>query len=877
MKGNKFLAAALAASMVFSTVPATALNVFADSVSVEASNIQADSAVVAEVTGSKEDSVTANVIKKLLEDTDQAELTSSDGHLSTVVAAIQTKLSGSALHTYDSNNMPESVTNGMGNTPAVEDVTIDGTAVTETSTTKLDDAKSLSFKITYDDGQSYTISLTTSDSDALTDSTSGFTGVKAALDTYFTNTTFTRETGVTPTSAGLAKQISPDTSKQVYSALSSCTYAAKGGQLTVNSDGTYSGKIKVTKSGSTKTYTFSSATFTEVSATAITDAADKIKDNTYPNPSATAPHDNAAVLKKIEADLDAAAGTKLGVNLNSPTVVAPNTRNNQTGSFTVAIGGKNYTFALTKSSDQKISETEGALETAKGLGSASPASSLYVTTHKKTDAAVNLTDYTTVNKTATAADGSALSLAVQPLGATAFATGDEAAAAVQTYLEKALNDAGVADNGVTISVKSVNTVSGTPDANKVINGIVANDAVATSGTGKAYKLLVTASIKNDFYGYTSDGTTKDTDVNEEYNYLLTVNTGALEAQATKGITLDGATVNIDKNYSTTANDAGNVSGRTYYTYVELAPTFTPADANDTVTYTVSNSDGDVIISNASGAILNVNAATPATIANLYKLNDDTAVKVGSRNIGLAFTKAGTYTVTVKAADQTATATVTVNGNFTDVKNTSYYADPVAWGYAKKVVNGKTDATFGVGQNVTRAEFVTFLYRIAVAQDAKVAIADDDVKVNDTFSDVSNTAYYAKAVQWAAANNITVGKGTKTFDPNGVVTRAEAVTFIYRAKGQPDTGAAGSRDDATAQFTDVADHAYYRAAVTWGVNTANKGYSRSTYNSIVNNGQTWTDSANAVVSGTSTTTFNPTGATTREQAISFIARAFYGTL
>ena len=872
MKGNKFLAAALAASMVFSTVPATALSVFADSVSVEASNIQADSAVVAEVTGGKEDSVTATVIKKLLEANPGGALTSTDGKLSTVVTAIQTKLSGSALNTYDSANMPTTVTNAMGNAPAVEDVTIDGTAVTETSTTKLDNAKSLSFKITYDDGQSYTISLTTNDSDALTDSTTGFKGVKAALDTYFSTTTFTRETGVTPTSAGLAKQISPDTTKQVYSALSGYTYAAKGGQLTVNSDGTYSGKITVTKSGTAKTYTFTSATFTEVSATAITDAADKIKDNTYPNPSATAPHDNAAVLNKIESDLDTAAGTKLGVNLSSPTVVAPNARNNQTGSFTVAIGGKNYTFALTKSSDQKISETETALETAKGLGSASaPGSATYVTTHKKTDTAVKLTDYTTVDKTATAADGSAISLAVQPLGATAFATGDEAAAAVQKYLEKALSDASVADNGVTISVKSVNTATGAVSGN-VLDATVA-DGVTTAASGASYKLLVTASIKNDFYGYTSDGTTKDTDVNEEYNYLLTVNTGALEAQATKGITLDGKTVNIDKNYSTTVNDAGNVSGSTYYTYVELAPTFTPADANDTVTYTVSNSDGDVIISNASGAILNVNAETPATIANLYKLNDDTAVKVGSRNIGLAFTKAGTYTVTVKAADQTATATVTVNGNFTDVKNTSYYADPVAWGYANKVVNGKTDATFGVGQNVTRAEFVTFLYRIAVAQDAKVAIADDDVKVNDTFSDVSNTAYYAKAVQWAAANNITLGKGAKTFDPNGVVTRAEAVTFIYRAKGQPDTGAAGSTIDATAQFADVADNAYYRAAVTWGVNT---GSWRPT-TSIVNNGTAWTDTASHVVSGTSTTTFNPTGATTREQAISFIARAFYGTL
>jgi len=869
MKGNKFLAAALAASMVFSTVPATALSVFADSVSVEASNIQAstdDQVVVVEAAGSKSDAVTAKLIQSQLKSANIKGFNSSDvatdgTSADEITAALKKLIGGTALETAD-NSYDYSGVLGEGQ---YENILVDDAAPSSTNTAK--NAKKLSFKVTYDDGESYNITITADDSGAVS------TDIKAALDTYFANTTFTRETGVTPTSAGLAKQISPDTTKQVYSALGGCTYSAKGGQLTVNSDGTYSGKITVTKSGTAKTYTFTSAAFTEVSATAVTDAADKIKDNTYPNPDSTTNHNQAAVLNKIEADLDAAAGTKLGVNLSSPTVVAPNARNNQTGSFTVAIGGKNYTFALAKSSDQKISETKTALETAKGLGSTSTGNA-YVTTHKAGSA--KITDYTTVNATATAADGSALSLAVQPLGATAFATGDEAAEAVQTYLEKTLSDAGVADNGVTISVKSVNTATGTVN-NNVLDGNVADDAVTTIGTGKAYKLLVTASIKNDFYGYTSDGTTKDTDVNEEYNYLLTVNTGALEAQATKGITLDGATVNIDKNYSTTANDAGNVSGRTYYTYVELAPTFTPADANDTVTYTVSNSDGDVIISNAGGAILNVNAATPATIANLYKLNDDTAVKVGSRNIGLAFTKAGTYTVTVKAADQTATATVTVNGNFTDVKNTSYYADPVAWGYAKKVVNGKTDATFGVGQNVTRAEFVTFLYRIAVAQDAKVAIADDDVKVNDTFSDVSNTAYYAKAVQWAAANNITVGKGTKTFDPNGVVTRAEAVTFIYRAKGQPDTGAAGSRDDATAQFTDVADHAYYRAAVTWGVNTANKGYSRSANNSIVNNGQTWTDSANAVVSGTSTTTFNPTGATTREQAISFIARAFYGTL
>ena len=159
--------------------------------------------------------------------------------------------------------------------------------------------------------------------------------------------------------------------------------------------------------------------------------------------------------------------------------------------------------------------------------------------------------------------------------------------------------------------------------------------------------------------------------------------------------------------------------------------------------------------------------------------------------------------------------------------------------------GVSDTLFGTNKNVTRAQFVTWLYRNAVADDSSVAISDDDVKA--VFSDVDTSAYYAKAVQWASENGIADGVGNGKFDPSAEVTRAQAVTFIWRAIGKPDTGAAGEEGEKTTQFTDVDVNSYYMAAVTWATPK--------------------------VVSGLSTTTFGPNRSATRAQAITFIARAY----
>jgi len=110
-----------------------------------------------------------------------------------------------------------------------------------------------------------------------------------------------------------------------------------------------------------------------------------------------------------------------------------------------------------------------------------------------------------------------------------------------------------------------------------------------------------------------------------------------------------------------------------------------------------------------------------------------------------------------------------------------------------------------------------------------------------FTDVSSDAYYYKAVLWAVEKGITKGTTNTTFDPDATVTRAQAVTFQYRAAGTPEAAAANP-------FSDVASGAYYTDAVLWAVNSG-------------------------VTKGTSATAFSPAQTCTRDQIVTFLWRQF----
>ena len=106
----------------------------------------------------------------------------------------------------------------------------------------------------------------------------------------------------------------------------------------------------------------------------------------------------------------------------------------------------------------------------------------------------------------------------------------------------------------------------------------------------------------------------------------------------------------------------------------------------------------------------------------------------------------------------------------DVLPGSYCYDAVAWALENGITNGLADGTFGVNNTCTRGQSVTFLYRVMSTAPTTV----------NGFTDVESNAFCAEAVAWAVESGVTNGTSASTFSPNAGCTRAQIVTFLYRA-------------------------------------------------------------------------------------------------
>ncbi len=138
------------------------------------------------------------------------------------------------------------------------------------------------------------------------------------------------------------------------------------------------------------------------------------------------------------------------------------------------------------------------------------------------------------------------------------------------------------------------------------------------------------------------------------------------------------------------------------------------------------------------------------------------------------------------------------GVFVDVAEGSYYEEAIDWAVEKGITNGVSSNMFAPNDPCTRAQIVTFLWRAA---------GSPAPKSMSSFTDVPADAFYAKAVAWAVENSITSGTGESKFSPNSTCTRAQAVTFLYRASGSPAVSG-------KAEFSDVSSTAFYADAVAW---------------------------------------------------------------
>lgn len=195
-----------------------------------------------------------------------------------------------------------------------------------------------------------------------------------------------------------------------------------------------------------------------------------------------------------------------------------------------------------------------------------------------------------------------------------------------------------------------------------------------------------------------------------------------------------------------------------------------------------------------------------------------------------------YTFTMPASKVEVKATFVKEAEvspFSDVSTTAYYYEAVKWAREKGITGGIGNGLFGPNQPCTRAQIVTFLWRAA---------GSPEPKNMSSFTDVPADSYYAKAVAWAAENGITGGTGDGQFSPDATCTRAQSVTFLFRAIGK--------LVDSKAEFNDVLTDSYYANAVAWAVE-------------------------NGVTNGIGNGLFGPDNSCTRAQIVIFLFRAYQG--
>ena len=236
-----------------------------------------------------------------------------------------------------------------------------------------------------------------------------------------------------------------------------------------------------------------------------------------------------------------------------------------------------------------------------------------------------------------------------------------------------------------------------------------------------------------------------------------------------------------------------------------------AESGDTVTITVKPDDG-------------------------FKLDELAVIDKNGNELKLTDKGNGKYTFTMPAGKVEINAAFVKEveiSPFSDVSTSAYYYEAVKWAQEKGITGGIGNGLFGPNQPCTRAQIVTFLWRAA---------GSPEPKAMSSFADVSTDAYYAKAVAWAVENGITTGTGDGKFSPDATCTRAQSVTFLFRAIGK--------LVDSKAEFSDVLTDSYYANAVAWAVE-------------------------NGVTNGIGDGLFGPDNSCTRAQIVTFLFRAYQG--
>lgn len=353
--------------------------------------------------------------------------------------------------------------------------------------------------------------------------------------------------------------------------------------------------------------------------------------------------------------------------------------------------------------------------------------------------------------------------------------------------------------------ESNNTSVATVDSTGKVTAKAQGTAIITVSCGdKKATCTVTVAHTHDYTGqpwvymdpgtHTQTCTAGDNTKYEPHNWQWKVDTAATSTTAgskheecTKCTATRNANTVIPATGSGSSGGGGSSGGAGVTTYA----------------ITVQNSKNGTVTASHKSAAKDTAVTLTVTPDKGYVL--DTLTVLDSKNKAVKLTeKNGKYTFTMPAGKVTvsaafkATAPASEN-QFTDVPSGAYYEDAVIWAVKKGITSGTSATTFDPDGSCTRAQAVTFLWRAAGSPEPKSAAMP--------FTDVPAGSYFEKAVLWAVENGITKGTSDTTFSPDASCTRAQIVTFLWRANGSH----AVSGNSA---FSDVAADAYYAAAVAW---------------------------------------------------------------
>lgn len=274
-----------------------------------------------------------------------------------------------------------------------------------------------------------------------------------------------------------------------------------------------------------------------------------------------------------------------------------------------------------------------------------------------------------------------------------------------------------------------------------------------------------------FLGGTADGTVEAT-------FKVTY----VRENSTKNYYAEG-TIDFVTGATSTHSLSGSIKASETMKFAASLSAFEDLGGNDNVyvTFTGLPNGGKLVYNWGTGSQEDVTVGTEYYLS--YKAGKKLLSNVTFVPSYSSSKQARTISIPVKAYNSkekavTGTINITVNyaaysSKFTDI-TTSTYADSVDFLYNQGITTGMTATTFGPNSNVTRAQFVTFLYR-AAGQPAVTG-------VTNKFTDVKSTGTYAyayNAILWAVQNNITTGRSATKFDPAANVTHQELLTFLYR--------------------------------------------------------------------------------------------------